>query len=86
MYNKALEKILDDYKDYQIEGEMFKNGLPAVSNDHKEAYFSDVNDLLHIKLEVDLYKVDQSVFDYDESDRYDPLSALEIIELQEILC
>ena len=86
MYNRALEKIIDDYKDYQIDGETFKNGLPAVDNDHKNAYFNDVNELLHIKLNVDLYKIDQSVFDYEESDRYDPLSALEIIELQGILC
>ena len=86
VYNQALEKILSNYSDYQIDGEMFDNGLPAVDNAHKDAYFNDVNELLHIKIKIDLYKVDLSVFDYNESDRYDSLSPIEIIELQEILC
>lgn len=90
-YSKTLEKILDKYKDYIVKDEKGEtinneNGLPLVDKDHIIDYGNELSELLNIEIDINIYKVDISVFDYNDSDKYDSLSAVDIIKLQSILC
>lgn len=90
-YSKSLNKIFEKYADYTIKddnGNITYNeqGIPLVDEDHISDYGNEIGELLDIEIDVDLYTVDISIFDYDEGNRYDSLSAVDIIKLQDILC
>ena len=90
-YTKSLNKIIDDFKEYYVVGEdgepLINNAtwLPIVDDEHNADFQKEINDLLDIEIDVSLYTIDQSAFDYDD-DKYTPLSAAEIYELQNVLC
>lgn len=89
-YSKSIQKIISDYKDYIIKDENGKQkvsdiGLPIVDDAHMADYISEINELLKIEIDVNLYTIDDSVFDYDDS-KYDALTAREMLQLQTILC
>ena len=90
-YNKALQKILDEYEPYTIKKEdstteMQDNGLPKVDKEHEESYTNDIIELLNIEIEVNLHTIDEKEFDYEDSEKYDAMSASEILTLQRVLC
>jgi len=77
LYQQMLMKILDNYKDFVIfdeEGnaEMFEMGVPKVKEEVREQYLKDIEELLKIEVDVDIYKIDSEIFDYNE-ERYDSL-------------
>ena len=89
-YSKSIQKIVSDYGDYILkddDGKQMVNnvGLPMVDDSHMADYISEINELLGIEIDVNLYTIDDSVFDYDDS-KYDVLTAQEILQLQTILC
>lgn len=90
-YTKSLNKIIDDFKNYYVIGEdgepLIDNAtlLPIIDEEHKEDFKKEINDLLDIDIEIPLYTIEQSSFDYD-GEKYSPLSAAEIYELQNVLC
>ena len=91
VYQKMLQRILDDYKDYYIKDDAgnikyYDSGLPMVQSDHEEEYTHRVEELLNNEIEVPIYKIDESLFSYEDSDRYDSLSAADIMRLTEVLC
>ena len=86
IYEKSLQKIIDSYKDYFVKDEILENGLPKVDDEHMEDYITEINELLAFKVDIDLYYIDEDVFDYEDSDRYDSISAADLIQLRMILC
>ena len=86
IYEDSLRKIIDSYKDYTIKDEQLENGLPKVDDEHMEDYVSEINELLNFEVDIDLYYIDEDVFDYDDSARYDAVSASDLIQLRAILC
>lgn len=90
-YDKELKKLFEIYDDKMIKDEKGnvkynQYQIPLIQKEYSEDFDKDLTELLNIKIEIDLYTVDDSVFDYDDSDKYDCLSPLEIIRLQEIIC
>ena len=90
-YSKSLENIFDKYKEYFVKDEngniKYNNqGIPIVDKEHVSTYGNEIGELLNIEIDVDLYKIDISIFDYDDNDKYDSLSAEDIISLQSVLC
>lgn len=90
-YSQALNKIFKKYADYVIKdggGNIKYNeqGIPLVDENHIADYGKEIGELLNIEININLYKVDISVFDYEDTDKYDSLSAVDIIKLQSILC
>ena len=86
IYEKSLQKIIDSYKDYFVKDEILENGLPKVDDEHMEDYISEINELLNFEVDIDLYYIDEDVFDYEDSDRYDSISAADLIQLRMIIC
>lgn len=91
-YIKSLEKLFANYDEYIIRDEnnnVMSNdiGIPIVDNIVSKEFNDEVSSLLNIKIEIELYHISENVFDYEDAEnRYDPLSATEIMSLQSILC
>lgn len=89
VYDSQLKKIIDAYKDNIIKDEdgnqVMKSGIPAVDDSVSNEYYSQINELLNIEVDVNLRYVDESVFDYDNNNMYDVMTAKEIMILQSIL-
>lgn len=91
IYNNQLQKLFENYKDHMIKDEKgavkySEFGLPCVDNSVKEEFNKQIEDLLNIEIDVDLYYIDKSYFDYEDNGIYDVLSANDIIKLQSIIC
>ena len=91
-YEEHLKKVIANYNEY-IEADengnitLGVNGLPKINDATQEYHFNeDINELLLIELDVDLYQIDEEVFNYDDSDKYSSLTPTEIMQLQSILC
>lgn len=90
-YNKELKKILDNYKEYYVkDGEGNPkidkaNGLPIIMPEHSNDFMREIIELLEIEIDVKPYFIEESLFDYDD-EKYDAMSAIDIINLQNILC
>lgn len=91
-YITELEKIFNEYSNnFVLDDNGNKtfdvNGIPIVQDNVKENYFNSLNNLLNLDIEVTIYTIDDKYFDYDDSDnRYDILSPIEMIQLQNIIC
>lgn len=88
-YSRELNKIIDSYKEHQKKEDgkvvMSPIGVPAVEDEYSEEYMQKIAELLNIEIEITLYTIDEAEFDYDGGN-YDPLSAMDIIKLEKILC
>ena len=88
-YSRQLNKIIDSYKEYQKKenGEpvMSPIGVPLVEDKYTEEYMGEISALLNIEVDVSLYTIDESEFNYD-GERFDSLSASDIMKLAKILC
>ena len=91
-YETELNKIFDEYSEYFILDDngnktLDTNGVPVVKDEMKKDYYASLNNLLNLDIEVSIYTIDDKYFDYDDSDnRYDILSPIEMIQLQNIIC
>lgn len=91
IYEEQLQKIFSDFDKYIEKNEdgsmkLRDSGIPVVDNAVEDDFNKELSDLFNIVVDIDLYYVEQKIFDYEDSDRYDPLSAVDIINLQSILC
>ena len=92
VYTKALNKLIESYKDYiekDESGELkfHESGVPIIEDDEARANFeTELNELLNIEIDVDFYKINDELFNYDDSERYDSMSAIDILRLREMLC
>lgn len=88
-YSRELSKIIDTYKGHQKKenGEVMMSpiGVPLVEDEYTEEYMGAISTLLNIEVDVTLYTIDEDEFDYD-GERFDPLSASDIMKLTKILC
>ena len=90
-YNKELKKILDNYKEYYVKDDKGEpqidkaSGLPVIMSEHSNDFMQEVMELLEIEIDVKPYFIDESLFDYDD-EKYDTMSAIDIINLQSVLC
>lgn len=91
-YAKSLEKLFAEYDDHikkdkdgnPMRGE---NGMPIVDDCVKKEFDEEIANLLSIEIEAKLHHIPESTFDYeDDTNRYDSLSAADIMLLQNILC
>lgn len=91
-YDKELSKLFEKYSDKAIkdnDGNPIRNqlGLPVIEPEYSNDFNNELNELLNIEVDVDLYTIDDSLFDYDDKDGlYDALSASDLVKLQRILC
>ena len=87
-----LNKIFNEYSNNFVLDDngnktLDVNGIPIVQDNVKENYFNSLNNLLNLDIEVSIYTIDDKYFDYDDLDgRYDVLSPIEMIQLQNIIC
>ena len=91
IYNAALGKLFDSYSDYYVKDENgnvvhMENGLPQVDDDHSADLNDDIQELLNTEIDFDAYHISDEAFDYEDSDRYDPLSAADMLRLRQVLC
>ena len=92
VYETQLKKILEAYNDYIVKddtGNIVTNngGIPAVKEEKSDEFNTELADLLNIRVNLDLYLIDEEYFNYDDkAGLYDVLSAKEIFTLQSILC
>ena len=90
-YNKELKKILDNYKEYYVKDDKGEpqidktSGLPVIMPEHSNDFMQEIMELLEIEIDVKPYFIDESLFDYDD-EKYDAMSAIDIINLQSVLC
>lgn len=90
-YEKELAKLFERYKDKTIKDKNGKTKLnqfkvPVIVEEYSQEFDDELTELLNIEVEINLYTIDDSVFDYDDTDKYDCLSPMEIMQLQDILC
>lgn len=91
-YLKSLNKLFADYDKYIVRDEnnnIMNNdiGIPIVDNSVAKEFNEEISNLLNIEIEIQLYCISEDVFDYeDNANRYDSLSAADIINLQAVLC
>lgn len=91
IYEAQLNKIMEEYSDNMLKdksGSPKVNdvGIPEVEDSVKKEYFEKITDLLNVEIDVNIYSIDEGLFDYEDSDKYDVLSPNEMIKLQSILC
>lgn len=90
-YSKELNKVLSHYEDYfqkDENGELKVNEslIPILTDkDKTKEMVDELNELLAIEIDVNLYTISENVFDY-EDDKYDSLSGLELFDLISVLC
>lgn len=90
-YETQLNKIYDSYREYFVCNqngmiEVTKYGYPVVVQDKAEEFKEEILELLNIQIDIDVFSIPESYFNYDESDKYDVLTANQINELTAILC
>lgn len=88
-YSTSLNKIYDEYDEFFVrdkngEKVISPSGVPLVDKDHLAEYESELSELLNMKIDVEFYHIDLSAFEYCD-DKYDLLTADDIIGLQNIL-
>ena len=91
VYDAQLKKLFESYSDHMVKddnGNMqtYDSGIPIVDDSIKPEFDEQIAELLNIEIEVDMYYIDQEVFDYDDKGIYDAMSAQDIMVLQSILC
>ena len=89
-YEKSLNKIIESYKDFLVKDSdgnlvISKLGIPAVDESHIEDYNNEISELISLEVDVKIYQVPESIFDYEDSNgKYDTLSGSEILKLVKI--
>lgn len=89
-YMKSLNKILKTYESEMvkdIDGNIIygDNGLPIVNEKVSKEFNEEIVSLLNIELDIDIYHIQEDLFNYDD-EKYDSLSAKDILRLQSVLC
>ena len=91
-YEQALKKILEGYKDFFVKKSdnelvMTSIGVPLVDNKHMKEYTEEIQELLDIEVEIQIYKIDSKDFNYeDPNGKYDVLTVKELLQLTNLFC
>lgn len=89
LYFSSLNKMISDYgdsilKDKDGNVKVYQSGIPKVDKSVEDEYLKDVNDLLNIKVDVNIFKIPEESFNY-ESEKYDALSVKEVVTLIDLM-
>lgn len=90
-YEKSLNKIIESYKDFLVkdsEGNFVISdiGVPMVDKEHIEDYKNEISELINLEVDVKIYQVPESIFDYEDANgKYDAVSGSEILKFVKIL-
>lgn len=89
LYFESLNKMIKSYEDSILKDEdgnvqVYQSGIPKVDKTIEDEYLKEANDLLGIKVEINLYKIPEESFNY-ESEKYDALSVKEIMTLIDLM-
>lgn len=90
IYQQALQKLFQTYDADIVKKEdgtpdIDDQGIPKLK-EHQEDFNKELIDLLNAQIDLNLYQIDEDAFNYEDNDRYDVLTAQEILNLQKILC
>lgn len=92
-YNTSFHSLEDKYiddieKDEHGEIKRVENGSPIFKSTEKiEEFFAEYEELANIEIDINLYHIDEELFNYDDNNgKYDVLAPKDIIILQSILC
>ena len=91
-YEQALKKILESYKNFFVKNSddelvVTSIGVPLVDNKHMKEYTEEIQELLDIEVEIQIYKIDSKDFDYeDPNGKYDVLTVKELLQLTNLFC
>lgn len=86
VYRAELQKIYRRYDDAFTKNEkgkpiLAKNGLPEILDEEKKKAFNEeVMNFMTMTVDVDIFHVDEALFDYDDS-KYETLTPKEIVKL-----
>lgn len=89
-YEKSLNKIIESYKDFLVkdsEGNFAISdiGVPMVDKGHIEDYKNEISELINLEVDVKIYQVPESIFDYEDANgKYDAVSGSEILKFVKI--
>ena len=93
IYKTQLEKIIKELRDndkvvLDEDGEMkvTEQGLPMVKEEYAKEFQENLTELLNLQVDVDVFFIDEEVFNYEDSSRYDAMSATDIFNLKLVLC
>lgn len=92
IYTEQLKKIIDNYDEYievdeNGQKKFSEQGIPVMTDEiQRENFIKELNDLLSIDVELNLFTINEECFDYDNDNIYDSLTPSEIITLQNICC
>lgn len=89
-YTQQLQKLIHSYEndillDENGERKIDDNGLPLIKDECRKQFYMEVEELLKIENEIDIYKIDEECFNYDDNERYDVMSLADLEFLQKIL-
>lgn len=91
-YTKSLNKLFSEYEKHFVKDEQgnvtYNNmGIPVIKDEAAKEFHEELENLLNIEIEIEPFYIQEDVFDYeDNTNRYDSLSAIDIMNLQAILC
>lgn len=92
-YETEMKKLQEKYADsimYTDNKEVTRDnyGVPILKNaEDQKNYNKDLFELLNIEVEIPLFFISNEEFNYnDDTGRYDPMSASDIMALQSVLC
>lgn len=90
IYVESLSSLIKNYKEHIVNdkngNQIFMDvGVPMVDDSVKDEYIKELNDLLSIEVDIEIFKIPEEVFDYD-GEKYDALSVKEIMLLIDIFC
>lgn len=90
-YEKALNAIFENYSQFMIrdeEGKLVINeaGIPEVDEEHTTDYNNEIEKLLNTEIYVNVYRIDDSELRYEDDEKYDVMTPVELINLQKLLC
>lgn len=89
LYFESLNKMIKSYTDNILKDkdgnvQMYQFGLPKVDKTVEEEYLKEANDLLGIEVEIDMFKIPEVTFNY-ENEKYDVLSVKELMGLIDLM-
>lgn len=90
-YDKMLKSLFRKYEDSMIHddsGEITyaKSGIPVVEESVRAEFLDELNDLLNLEVDVKFYTINESIFDFDNQNRYDALSIDDTLFLMKLMC
>ena len=91
VYQESLKKLFDVYNEFMQKKEdgtpeLDAQGVPVVEESHRQEFNTELVELLNVQIEINPFQIDVNAFNYEDSDRYDVITAQEMMNLQKVLC